>query len=313
MTNLVVIGGSNIDVLGTPDGELVPGESNPGRVRLSPGGVARNVAEAAARLGVETTLITAVGDDLFGQIVLESCSEVGVDVTGVIVSPDYPTSVYSSLLNQHGDMAAAVSDMAVMAAIGPETITQNAELLRSAGAILVDTNLEGPALESLLTLDSHAPVFVDPVSAAKASRLEDLLAHVHTLKLNRHEAEVLTGLPLSGESDFDSGSRGAAADRLLEAGPERVFLTLGSEGIFFADASGRGVIAAPDVRAVNANGAGDAGAAALVAGYLSGESAETCARLCVATATLAALSERTIPEDLSMDALGKTMKDLDLP
>ncbi len=313
MTALVVIGGSNIDVLGTPDGELIAGESNPGRVRLSPGGVARNVAEAAVRLGVDTTLITAVGDDLFGQIVLESCSEAGVHVDGVIVSPDYPTSVYSSLLDQHGDMAAAVSDMAVMAAIGPDTIAENEELLRAARAILVDTNLERPALESLFALDSHAPVFVDAVSAAKASRLTGLLAQVHTLKLNRHEAEVLMGLPVSLQSGLDAGARGAAADRLLEAGPERVFLTLGPEGIFFADANERGVIAAPEVRAVNANGAGDAGAAALVAGYLSGESAETCARFCVAAATLAALAERTIPEDLSMDALAKAMKDLDLP
>ncbi len=209
-------------------------------------------------------------------------------------------------------MAAAVSDMAVMAAIGPETIGQYAEVLNSAEAILVDTNLERPALESLLTLDSRAPIFVDAVSAAKASRLTGVLAQVHTLKLNRHEAEVLTGLSLSGEAGLDADARDAAADRLLEAGPERVFLTLGSDGVFFADANGRGVIAAPEVQAVNANGAGDAGAAALVVGYLGGESTETCARFCVAASTLAALAERTIPEDLSMNALRKAMEDLHL-
>jgi bifunctional ADP-heptose synthase (sugar kinase/adenylyltransferase) len=60
---VVVIGSSVMDLIGRPLSALHPGSSAPGLVRLSPGGVARNVAENLARLGVGVSLITAVGDD----------------------------------------------------------------------------------------------------------------------------------------------------------------------------------------------------------------------------------------------------------
>jgi pseudouridine kinase len=61
------VGAASMDIKGRPREALVPGTSNPGDIRISVGGVGRNIAESLARLGVRTTLIWAVGDDEWRQ------------------------------------------------------------------------------------------------------------------------------------------------------------------------------------------------------------------------------------------------------
>ena len=63
----VVVGGVNMDIGGVSAGPLVPADSNPGAVRMSLGGVGRNIAHNMALLGVDTRLLTAFGDDLYAQ------------------------------------------------------------------------------------------------------------------------------------------------------------------------------------------------------------------------------------------------------
>ena len=61
--HVLVIGAAGTDIIGRAAASLHSGTSNPGQVRMCYGGVARNVAENLVRLGTETLLITAVGDD----------------------------------------------------------------------------------------------------------------------------------------------------------------------------------------------------------------------------------------------------------
>ena len=64
---VLVVGSSGLDMVCRSRDELRYGTSNPGKLRISPGGVARNVAENIARLGMQVSLITAVGDDPQGR------------------------------------------------------------------------------------------------------------------------------------------------------------------------------------------------------------------------------------------------------
>ena len=63
---VLALGGANLDISASPDRRLCPGDSTPGQVRCSPGGVARNVAENLARLGHDSRLLSAVGDETRG-------------------------------------------------------------------------------------------------------------------------------------------------------------------------------------------------------------------------------------------------------
>lgn len=60
---LVVVGGTNMDVVARMSAPLVPATSNPGRTRISPGGVGRNIAACLGLLGAPVRLVSAVGDD----------------------------------------------------------------------------------------------------------------------------------------------------------------------------------------------------------------------------------------------------------
>jgi len=82
---VIVVGAASMDTKGRPRKVLVPATSNPGDIRISVGGVGRNVAEGLARLGVRTTLLSAVGDDEWGQRILECTAAGGADVSQVLI------------------------------------------------------------------------------------------------------------------------------------------------------------------------------------------------------------------------------------
>jgi len=77
---VLVVGAAGVDIKVQPRTETVElAGSNPGTIRWSWGGVARNMAENLARLGAEVHLITAVGDDGWGHALLHSLRELGIN------------------------------------------------------------------------------------------------------------------------------------------------------------------------------------------------------------------------------------------
>lgn len=297
-----VVGGMNMDVGGRPDAALIANDSNPGRVRLSPGGVGRNIAHNLALLGVDARMLTVLGEDLYAQRLAASCAEAGIDLTQSLRLPGESTSTYLYILDERGDMALALSDMAIYRRLTPEALAPRLPWLNSASVIVLDANIPS---ESIVWLCEHAqvPVFADPVSVTKADRLADVLPRLHTLKPNRLEAERLTGVAITDEK-----SARRAADALLKAGLQRVFLSLGSEGVLAADHRGQVFLPALDAKVVNATGGGDAFMAGLVWAYLRGESLAGSARAGLAAAALALESAETVNPNMSRRALCRRLE-----
>ncbi len=290
---VVVVGGANMDIGGRSAAPLLRRDSNPGRVRLSPGGVGRNIAHNLALLGCGVTLLTAFGDDLYGGELSASCAGLGIDVSHALTVPGGRTSTYLYIAGDDGDMALAVSDMDICAQIAPAYLERERAVLERAGAVVADANL--PA-ESLLWLCEHvkAPVFADPVSAAKAGRLAPALGRVHTLKPNRLEASALSGVEIADEKSLER-----AAKTLLDTGLGRVFISLGGEGVYAAGGGEPVRLPALPARVVNATGAGDAFMAALAWAYLNGASLRRSAALAQAAAALAAECPETVEPRLT--------------
>ena len=76
---VTVVGGMNMDIGGWPGEELVAQDSNPGRVRMSPGGVGRNIAHNMSLMGLDVRLLTAFGDDVYAQKLAAVCGELGIE------------------------------------------------------------------------------------------------------------------------------------------------------------------------------------------------------------------------------------------
>ena len=78
---VTVVGGVNMDIGGWPSEVPVGHDSNPGVVRMSLGGVGRNIAHNMSLLGLDVRMVTAFGDDLYAQKIAASCGELGIDVS----------------------------------------------------------------------------------------------------------------------------------------------------------------------------------------------------------------------------------------
>ena len=218
---VTVVGGVNVDIGGRPEAALVARDSNPGAVHSSLGGVGRNIAHNMALLGLDVRLLTAFGDDLNAQKLAASCGELGIDISQSPVIPGGRTSTYLFINDERGDMALAVSDMEIYQHLTPQTLAQRHKLLDASQVVVIDTNIPEESI-AWLAENCAAPLFADPVSTAKAVKLKPVLGKLHTLKPNRLEAELLSGVPITDEASLNK-----AADALLETGLRRVFISLG--------------------------------------------------------------------------------------
>lgn len=292
-----VVGGVNIDICGKPFGPLVPRDSNPGTVRASLGGVGRNIAHNMALLGLRVNLLTALGRDDNARLVEGSCQGLGIGLDHALRVEEGATSTYLVITDHTGEMELAVSDMAIYDRLTPDYIQTKLELLDRASLVVVDTNI--PA-ETLAFLAHHckAPVFADPVSTAKAVKLRPILGKLHTLKANRLEAGLLSGVDITDDASLER-----AAQALLDAGLKRAFLSLGPDGVLCAQAGE--LCRLPTIPGVmkNATGCGDAFMAALAWSFLEGLDLKGAARAGLAAAAIALAGEETINPAMSARAV----------
>ena len=298
----VVCGGVNIDIGAHSFAPLRAKDSNPGKVELSLGGVGRNIAHNMRLLGVPTYLLTAVGGDSRASQVEQSCRDLGIDLSHALHVPDGRTSTYVFVGDSDGDMVIAVSDMEICKKLTPDYFASQLDLLNGAAAVVVDANLPR---ESIAYLTEHCtvPVFIDPVSTVKAEKLHGLLGRVHTLKPNRIEAELLSGVKIT-----DDASLHKAAEALLAQGLQRVFISLGGDGVLAAQKDEMQLVPICKAEMRNATGAGDAMMAALVWSFLSGQSLTESAASGTAAAAIAVESEETINPNMSAETVKDRLK-----
>lgn len=262
---VAVIGGANLDIHAAPAARLRLQDSNPGTVSTAPGGVARNIAENLARLGTDCRLITALGHDNHGEILLQQGRAAGIDMRHVVQLESSQTSTCVSVLEPSGDMYVAIADMSIIDELGPQRLAIHEPMLRAAAIIIVDTNLPDSTLAWLSTTFADRPLFVDTVSSTKAVKIKPYLESVHTLKPSLLEAEALTGINVSSEAKLP-----ALADWFHQRGVARLFITLGARGVFYSTDAAQGITNS-DLRSTqvcNAGGAGDAFLAGIAYAWL---------------------------------------------
>ena len=302
---VTAIGGANIDIHGRSTSALRSRDSNPGSVHLSAGGVARNVAENLARLGVGCRLVSAIGNDHHGRMLMRLSREAGIDMQYVHEIAGAATSTYLSVLDDGGDMLVGINDMGIMDQLGAELLQAQQAMFRQSSLLILDCNLPGDALAWLAGSLADKPIFVDTVSAAKAPRIRPHLHAVHTLKAGALEAEALTGL----EARTLPQLRRVAAE-LHARGVERVFVTRGAQGVFFSTGDADGVArpgrTARHVR--NAGGAGDAFLAGLAFAWLEDRPLDESVRFALAAAEITVAHRATSSPALSLAAVTERME-----
>ena len=300
-TYVVVIGGVNIDIGAQSYKKLINKDSNPGRSFTSLGGVGRNIAHNISLLDTDVRFLTAFGDDEHAQRIEASCANLGIDISHAKKVKNARSSTYLFITDEDGDMALAVSDMDICNEITPKYLASNQTLINHAQIVVVDANIPE---ESIKWLSEHctAPIFADPVSVSKADKLKPYLSKFNTLKPNKIEAEYLSGIKIT-----DKKSLKKAADKLLETGLHRVFISCGSDGVYGTDHNESIMYPCYKANVKNATGAGDAFMAAITWAYLEGTNLADACAIASAAAAIAIESEETINPLMSVEAIQNKM------
>ncbi len=250
------------------------GSDVPGRITRVPGGVAMNIAMTLVRFGMTPTLLTAIGRDPEGDVLIQACANLGMITDHVYRSQDLPTDRYMAVEGANG-LIAAIADAHSLEAAG-------AKILRPLmhGPLGYENNpFEGPiALDGNLTMQlleeiAQSPAFaradlrVAPASPGKAERLLPFLKHARaTLYVNLEEAGLLC------QREFSNSA--AAAVGLLDRGALRVLVTDGGNSATVGSSDGILTKTPPSVLVTRVTGAGDTFMAAHIAAEASGANNE---------------------------------------
>ena len=301
----VVIGAANIDIGGTPYKPLIPGDSNPGVIKMSYGGVARNIAHNLTLLGFNVELITAAGDDTLGMEMLRKCEAIGLDTSLSVVVPGGSSSVYLFINDEKGEMDLALSHVDIVNNITPEYIESISDVINSAEVVVADCNL---SQETILKLKDicKVPLYVDTVSVSHADKIKGHLEGIDTIKPNLLEAEFLTDMII--ESEYDCLE---AARALINQGVRRVFISMGPDGMIAADKDHAILADRYPVTVKSTTGAGDSAMAAIVWSTLNeeGDGLTELAMAANAAASATISVDPTIHPGMSVDLIKNKIKE----
>lgn len=302
-----IIGGTNIDIQGFSKNKIVFKDSNPGEVKTSLGGVGRNIGENLARLGVETKLISVIGDDVYGNKILDEARAIGLNMNDSLIMEGTATSTYLSILDENRDMTVAIAHMDTIDNMTVDFIKSKKHVVEHSKLCIIDTNAPKDVIEYIVTTAKDTSFFLDTVSTTKAKKVKDIIGYFHTIKPNKLEAEVLSGIKI-----VDEDSLRANANYFLDKGVKRVFISLGDEGVYYNDGNVEELVKAHKINAVNVTGAGDAFIAGLAYCYLNDFDLYDTTRFAMTVSLLAISHEETINPNMSLQNVKIKMEELNL-
>ncbi|KAM5173029.1 uncharacterized protein ACMZJ9_005712 [Mantella aurantiaca] len=337
----VVIGGINVDFIAkaTQDKMEFGGQTNPGQVHQSFGGVGRNLADCLSRLGVRPLFISTLGQDDLSQSVLQYCSH--MDMCGVTQLKGHSTATYCAVITGSGELSLGVGDMEIHQQITEKHVSQFADNLRQSRLVCLDGNVPVSTIQYVCEIarQNRVPVCYEPTDIDKASKpfKSDSWTALTYISPNLKEL-ISINRTLGYSVDFDVPHE---LDDIIDMATTLslpllenlhcVIITLGAHGVLLCGHSFNGILslhpkdkisrahqcavhypAAPisTEKIVNVSGAGDSLMAGLLSGMLAKLDTDTCVRMGLLAARLSLCSRGPIspvisPTSISMHQVAK--------
>jgi ribokinase len=279
---VLVVGSINMDLVVRTPRIPKPGENVFGQdFRMIPGGKGANQAVGVARLGSRTLMSGRAGSDSFGDALMASLGNAGVDTSHVERDDETPTGIALITIDEMGENSIVIASGA-NAGFSSESVGRLAEAMSSADLVLLQLELPLDPVAEIINIARRlgTPVVLDagPPCARPRSEFFD----VTVLTPNEAEAEAL-----SGRSITDRASAREVARHLLAEGPEAVVLKLGEDGAFLATRDREEFFPAYSVDVVDTTAAGDAFSAALSVALVDGKRLEDAVPFANAAGALA--------------------------
>ncbi|MGA8941581.1 MAG: ribokinase [Thermoactinomyces sp.] len=259
MAKIAVIGSLSMDLVVSADkrpqaGETVLGNS----FETVPGGKGANQAVAAARLGAEVTMIGCVGNDSFGEVILENLKANQVK-TQYVEPVTHTRSGTAHITLAEGDNSIVVvkgaNDFTT-----PEYVRKAETAIRDADIVLIQFEIPAETVEYTADLCERlgVPLLLNPAPARPVSM--DVIAKSAFITPNEHEFRIL----------FDGADRA----EVLRKYPNKLIITEGKKGVRFFNGEKEMAIPGVTVPVVDTTGAGDTFNAAFAVAIAEGKSME---------------------------------------
>ncbi|HUV68529.1 MAG TPA: ribokinase [Terracidiphilus sp.] len=273
---IVVVGSINMDLVANTRQIPLPGQTVIGTgFNTTPGGKGANQAVAAARLGYPVHMVGAVGEDVFGQSLLDNLAQSGVRTHAVTRIPG-PSGLAPILVAENGENSIVVIPGA-NGKMDPAAIDRESALIRSAGMVLCQLELPLETVAHTLALCAQAgvPILLDPAPAAPLP--DAVFLQTTWFTPNETEAAFYLGHNAAPEQ---------AAQQLLDKGLQGVVLKRGAEGVYVAVQGKAAWVKAFPVQPVDTVAAGDCFNGAFAVALLEGSDPWTAARFASAAAAI---------------------------
>ena len=304
MSSICVIGGANIDIVGSSIDPLQNFDSNPGEISIAYGGVGRNIAQICALLGENIKFVTCFSGDSYGQSMKEDCKRLGMDVSMSSTVEDLPSSMYIALLDNNRDMKLGMSDMRILRRMDAKMLQPILETLHEDDIIIIDSNLDMESIE-YIAIHAKARIAADPVSAHKASRLKSVLNHIDIFKPNQFEASELTGIWIKDEETARQN-----LDWFIEHGVKEVIISMADRGILLGTAEHKTWFTHRPINMENATGGGDSLLGAYVASRLAGKCPLESMRFGISAAVISIEQDAVRRRNLNTEEVNAKISDM---
>lgn len=277
MAKILIVGSINMDLVVRVPHTPMPGESViGGEFETFPGGKGANQALGAARMGADVSMIGRVGNDDFGDTLIQALVADKIKTTYVIKDPNTPTGIAMIAVAADGENSIVVAPGANMQ-IKVDDINKARDFFREIDLLLVQLECPLVVVQAVVELAkvNQVQVVLNPAPAQVLP--QSLLAMVDVLTPNENELRLI-----SGEDDITKGTRA-----LLGQGVKNVLVTLGANGAYLVNETKEVHFPAHKVIAVDTTAAGDAFNGALAVLLAEKESLLTAVRYAMAAGGLA--------------------------
>lgn len=261
-SKILVVGSMNMDLVVKTDEIPKIGETLLGNEFLQiPGGKGANQGVAIAKLNSKITFLGKVGDDSYGEQLLQSMKESGVDISYI-----ERANVSTGIAVINVDMLGNNNIIVIPGANGlvdTDYLQRHLKQFEESDIVVFQLEIPMETVKEGLRISKGLgkTTILNPAPAAELD--DEIIENIDILIPNEHELERIAKIKIT-----DQDSMLEAANVLLKKGVKKIIVTLGSKGVCYVDENGYEFFPAYKVPVVDTTAAGDSFIGGFTSSYI---------------------------------------------